>query len=334
VRVQSTEVILENIKDKDIAVDAVFEVAWEAGFDQVGCAEIANAVSEITGNAVKFAGKGIVTMGLSRNRRVLEITVADQGPGIKNIKKVMEEGYSSQAGSLGVGLNAAQRMMDEFYIRSNKEKGTTIVMRKYLPIPESEIEYGIISLAHQQRDINGDAYIIKEFEGDKVLLAVIDGVGQGSKANKVVNLAKDTVEENYKSALTAIVIKCHKNLGQACRSSLPRGVAMGLLLLKPLSLQYVGVGDTSISVIDTHKKIQVFNQSGIVGERLPNLTLQKHRCSGKIILIMCSDGISLHYKKGNLLLEQRNAQQIANYIMRNYRHQYGDATVLVVKRKR
>ena len=52
-----------------------------------------------------------------------------------------------------------------------------------------------------------------------------------------------------------------------------------------------------------------------------------------IILIMCSDGISPRFHEEELPLDH-HAQHIANYIMENYRCEYGDATVLVVKRKR
>ena len=141
--------------------DVAYEIASGMGFDKTGCAEVALAVSEIVGNAVKFAGKGNIIIRLSGNKKCLEIIVQDNGHGIKNIKKAMEEGYSSIAASLGVGISAAGRSMDELSIKSKNGQGTKVFMKKYLPIPEEEIEYGIVSLNDERYTVNGDAYVIK-----------------------------------------------------------------------------------------------------------------------------------------------------------------------------
>jgi len=310
------------------------EMAAETGFDKIDCAEVALAVSEIVGNALKFAGKGTMTIGLPRNRKGLEIIVQDNGQGIRNIRKSMKEKYSSVVGSLGVGLNASQRAMDELVIRSKPGQGTTVIMKKYLPIPEEEIEYGIISLNDERYPVNGDAYVIKEFEGDKVLLAVIDGAGNGFIANKISNFVKDIIELNYKSNLTTIATGCHERMKKEFDVSKVRNCVTSLLLLKPRSLEYLGVGDIYSCVMGAPQKIYLQNQRGAVGDiRLPELKARRHPCGRNIIIIMCSDGINPRFTGDDLPLDQ-NAQHIANFIMENYHRQYGDATVLVAKRKR
>ena len=87
----------ENETDIVEVRDMASEIASGMGFDKTSCAEAVLAVSEIVGNAVKFAGKGVVTIRLSGNKKSLEIIVQDNGPGIKSIKKAMEEGYSSKS---------------------------------------------------------------------------------------------------------------------------------------------------------------------------------------------------------------------------------------------
>jgi len=323
--------------EKDVAKarDMSSEMAAEAGFDKTECAEVSLAVSEIAGNALKFAGRGAASVQLTDNRKGLQITVHDRGCGIKNIKKAMQEGYSSKADSLGMGLNAAKRAMDEFSVKSKAENGTTVIMKKYLPIPEHEIEYGIISLNDERYPVNGDAWIIKEFEGGKALLAVIDGTGNGFNANKVANFVKGIVEENYRSGLPVIVKKCHKKIREAFDTSSIMSCVMGLFLLKPRSLEYVGAGDTYIHVTGAQEKIYLQSQRGVVGDiRLPHLRLQKHRWGRNIIAIMCSDGISPCFAGDKDLPLDKSAQHIADFIMENYIREYGDATVLVVKRKK
>lgn len=327
-KIRTKVIKLESEKDGFLASNVASDIAREFGFDKLETSQIVLAVSEIAGNAIKFAKKGVVKIKPTRNKKSLEITVKDEGPGIKNIKKVMEEGYTTRRGSLGLGLKGAQRAMDEFRIRSKVGQGTTVVMKKYLPIPEEEIEYGIAAAAEV---VNGDVYVIKEFEGDKVLLAVIDGTGEGAKANKVANFAKDLIEKNYKLNPAVIISKCDKSLRKLTKE---RGAVVGLCILKPQSLEYLGVGDTFIDVICPDQKISFLNQGGIVGTfKMPALRIQRHRCRRKIIIIMCSDGIMHRFTENDLPLDQ-SAQKIADFIMGNYQREYGDATVLVAKRKK
>jgi len=55
----------------------------------------------------------------------------DEGPGIEDIGKVMQDGYST-SGGLGAGLPGVKRLMDEFDLQSEKGKGTTITAIKWL----------------------------------------------------------------------------------------------------------------------------------------------------------------------------------------------------------
>ncbi len=316
-------------KDVGIACQIAMEIAANACFDKLKCAEIALSLSEIAGNAVKFAGSGTVKISLKRRGKILEITVQDKGPGIKSIKKAMMEGYSSQK-TLGLGLKVAKRAMDEFHIKTKAGRGTKVRMVKYLPITPKKIDYGIMSLPDERYNVNGDAYLIKEFDGDTALLAVIDGLGEGTKAMECANFAKRIAEQNYKAPLNKILMKCNiefKRIGLARMD-----VAMGLLLLKPKTIEYAGIGDTIIQVFSKNK-ITPSSQSGVVGQfMMPAIKLQKFPWKGRIIAILCTDGISAHFRKEDLPLNQ-DAQAIARFIMSNYRRSYGDATVLVVKRK-
>ena len=54
----------------------------------------------------------------------------DDGPGIEDLGRALEDGYSS-AGGLGLGLSSARRLVDEFAIDSRVGSGTTIVLKKW-----------------------------------------------------------------------------------------------------------------------------------------------------------------------------------------------------------
>jgi serine/threonine-protein kinase RsbT len=61
----------------------------------------------------------------------LELIFEDSGPGIPDVEKAMEMGFSTGKG-LGMGLPGAKRLMDEMSIQSGVGKGTTVQVRKWL----------------------------------------------------------------------------------------------------------------------------------------------------------------------------------------------------------
>jgi serine/threonine-protein kinase RsbT len=81
---------------------------------------------------VSYAGRGEIELRIVRlgSRRGLRVVARDQGPGIADIERAMEDGYSTSQ-SLGLGLPGSKRLMDEFEIASQPGKGTVITMIKW-----------------------------------------------------------------------------------------------------------------------------------------------------------------------------------------------------------
>ncbi|NIM11464.1 MAG: ATP-binding protein [Candidatus Aminicenantes bacterium] len=103
-----------------------------AGFAENVQLMISTVVSELARNIYKFAGKGIMRIKLldRDNRKGIEIIAEDNGPGISNLAEALEEHFST-GNSLGLGIPAVKRMMDEFTITSVPGKGTKITARKW-----------------------------------------------------------------------------------------------------------------------------------------------------------------------------------------------------------
>jgi serine/threonine-protein kinase RsbT len=108
-------------------------VARELGFGTVDQARVTTAISELARNIYLYAGQG--TVGIEKvfdgGKSGLKIVAIDEGPGIKDIRKVMEDGYTT-SGGLGAGLPGVKRLMDEFDIDSTPGKGTKIIATKWL----------------------------------------------------------------------------------------------------------------------------------------------------------------------------------------------------------
>jgi serine/threonine-protein kinase RsbT len=109
------------------------EIAKQLGFGNVDQARIATAISELARNIYLYAEKGSITIEeiTSHEQKGLVVKAIDGGPGIGDIRRVMEDGYSS-SGGLGAGLPGVKRLMDEFSIHSGVGEGTEIITTKWL----------------------------------------------------------------------------------------------------------------------------------------------------------------------------------------------------------
>ena len=108
------------------------DLADALGFSRTDQTVIAAAVSEIARNIVVYAGAGEVVLRAERGdgRWGLVAVAKDEGPGIADLDQALTDGYST-AGSLGVGLPGARRLMDSLDIDSEVGRGTTVTMVKW-----------------------------------------------------------------------------------------------------------------------------------------------------------------------------------------------------------
>lgn len=108
-------------------------VAKELGFGTVDQARITTAISELARNIYLYAGQGkIEIQRLTENGlNGILIIAADSGPGIPDVRKVMEDGFST-SGGLGAGLPGVKRLMDDFKIETTLGEGTDIRATKWL----------------------------------------------------------------------------------------------------------------------------------------------------------------------------------------------------------
>jgi signal transduction histidine kinase/CheY-like chemotaxis protein len=110
------------------------QVARLLGFDDQDQTRIATVASEISRNALRYAGGGRIEFALlsDDDMQSLVMTVTDHGAGIENLDDILAGRYRSNTG-MGLGLIGARRLMDGFEIVTAPGKGTTVTMRKALP---------------------------------------------------------------------------------------------------------------------------------------------------------------------------------------------------------
>ena len=96
-------------------------IAQDLGFNPVYTAQVVTSLSELGYNLIFHSTKGgvvYVSSVYSMNAIGIQITCIDCGPGITSINDALSDGFSTNGG-LGGGLPGAERLMDEFYIKSD-----------------------------------------------------------------------------------------------------------------------------------------------------------------------------------------------------------------------
>jgi serine/threonine-protein kinase RsbT len=127
-----TRVVVRQDADIVLACQKGRALAEQVGVKGDSQVVVVIAISEVARNIVNYAGCGEIVFDIigQNGRRGISIVARDEGPGISDIEKALEDGYST-GGGLGLGLAGAKRLMDEFEVRSQPGKGTTITMAKW-----------------------------------------------------------------------------------------------------------------------------------------------------------------------------------------------------------
>ena len=310
-------------------------------------------ISELGTNSVKYAGRGVLRVALSRGSLGSEFDVwaEDNGPGIEDLQKAMQDNVSS-SGTLGLGLPGVKRMSDDFWIRSDK-RGTLVFARKHLNrsdqglntvensgrrgvstnptvdikcMHDSHIKLCSGLRSYYGNPFNGDA-VFCDRDNERVLFALIDGSGHGKTAADAAQTARRTLYENAPSAIPQILTELNKALIGTV------GAAVGIfeLNLKTRSGNFSGVGNIRASRI-SGASWQGVSRDGVLGHRLPTPRVYSFEFKVGDRFLMCSDGFpdydSRKYAKNN------NHQDLRNILQGLFEHcgkLYDDNGLLLVE---
>ncbi|HST65579.1 MAG TPA: sigma-70 family RNA polymerase sigma factor [Mycobacteriales bacterium] len=110
------------------------EVAAAVGFSRTDATLVATVISELARNIVQYAERGEIVVGPveQAGRKGVMIVARDVGPGIPDVSRALQDGYSTYRGGLGLGLPGSRRLADEFEIVSEVGRGTTVTITKWL----------------------------------------------------------------------------------------------------------------------------------------------------------------------------------------------------------
>lgn len=101
-------------------------------FSPVNQTKIITAASELARNTLEHGlGGNVVIQILDDETRIgIRMIFEDDGPGIPNISRAMEDGFSTGNG-MGLGLSGSKRLMDEFKLTAKNGTGTQVSITKW-----------------------------------------------------------------------------------------------------------------------------------------------------------------------------------------------------------
>lgn len=119
-------IAISNDADVAIAGEHGRRLASRLDFSPTDITVISAAILEVARNVLRYARRGDLMLHLiqKRGRLGLAVVAHDKGPGIADVTKALRDGH-------GLGLASARRLMDEFRVRSEPGRGTTVTMRKW-----------------------------------------------------------------------------------------------------------------------------------------------------------------------------------------------------------
>jgi serine/threonine-protein kinase RsbT len=113
------------------------KVLRQLNIDHTVSKRIVIALYEGEVNVVAHAYSGVIEVDIEKER--VKIRITDQGPGIIDIEKAMEEGYSTATPQVremgfgaGLGLSNMKKNTDYMKISSIPGEGTTVEMLTYI----------------------------------------------------------------------------------------------------------------------------------------------------------------------------------------------------------
>lgn len=114
-------------------------IAAFLGFDSLEQTRIATAVSEMSRNAFQYGSGGKVEFMVECEfPQLFLLRIHDRGPGIADLKTILDGRYTSATG-MGLGIIGARRLMDQFHIESSPGNGTIVLLTKYFPKQAPEV---------------------------------------------------------------------------------------------------------------------------------------------------------------------------------------------------
>jgi anti-sigma regulatory factor (Ser/Thr protein kinase) len=309
-------------------------IADQAGFSESDQGTTAVITSELATNLARYATGGEILLQAVDvgQRKWIDVVSVDRGPGIPDVGRCMEDGFST-GGTSGTGLGAAHRMSSEFDIYSTQPSGTVVFCRIECrtghAIERRPFCWAAVNRPAPFETACGDAWRVAERE-DLLSLMIVDGLGHGLEAAKAAAQAVSVFDRDPFVPLTDFFGSSH-----ACMHGTRGGaLAAAHFDASQQKIKYAGVGNIAghLHGDSGEKSRGLFSHNGIVGVQIRKVQEFAYEYPTSGLVVMHSDGLqgrwALDHYPG---LMQRHPGVIAGVLYRDYTRGRDDVTVAAIR---
>lgn len=132
-RIEAHTITLGRIADFDLVVELAERLVTKVNLDVSEQQTVIVAAAELAANTLRFAGQGSLQISIVQRLgcKGIEILARDEGPGIADVEKALQRGFSTAPHCRGMGLPSVKTTMTEFEIESRPGRGTRVLTRKW-----------------------------------------------------------------------------------------------------------------------------------------------------------------------------------------------------------
>ncbi len=296
-------------------------------------------VSELTSNLIKHNavnGEILVKQIEENNCKGLEIICVDNGPGMADPQRMMEDGVSTY-GSKGEGLGAIKRLSTDFDLYSQPSIGTFILSRLYTKAenalsisnhPKLKMDVKVVMVPKSGEKLCGDGFSVMQME-NQIAIFASDGLGHGNDANLASEEAASVFNSCNKSSPSDVLKVIHNSIRKT------RGVVAGLANIdfRTDTVAYCGIGNISAKIVYPEGSKNLISYNGTVGHIIPN-TVNNHffNWQKSAIMILHSDGLKSRWDLTKYPgIEKHDTSVIAAVLYKDNTRVIDDAMVLVAR---
>lgn len=303
-------------------------LAGDVRLDEERAGRLALVVTESGTNLLRHAGGGKILLQAvdGHGAAAVEMLALDRGPGMTNVARCMEDGYSTIGGA-GTGLGAMQRLSTVFDVYSRPGHGTAILSRVGEAPPRARFVVDGVCVAAPGEERCGDAWD-EEHRADGVTILVVDGLGHGSGAADAAAAAVAA----FRRAKFEPPARRLEAIHAAMRTT--RGGAAGIadIDLGARRVRFAGVGNVGALVLNEDRPRFLMSHNGTLGHTVRKIVDVEVEWPAHGVLIMYSDGLATPRELAAYPgLPERHPSLVAGVLWRDLARGRDDVTVVVAK---
>lgn len=286
----------------------------------------------------------------------VEMLALDDGPGIANVGRALEDGFST-GGTAGQGLGAMRRMAGDFdlYTRTGAGPrapastrtpigtptgigtgvGTVLLARVWRtappprgPVAPPTMLAGVVCVALAGERACGDAWAVIR-QRDRTLVVLADGLGHGPDAALAASEAIRVIGACDEDAAPAGLIDAAHGALRATRGA---ALAVAAIDTRRGVVLFAGVGNIAATIVAPDGARSLASHNGTVGHVMRRVQEFSYPWPPDSTLVVHSDGLSTRWRPESYPgLQRHDPSVMAGVLFRDFARARDDATVVVVR---